>query len=71
MSNARSPRIAFETPPGKLGLVYELLAEYGATIVDRHKRCFTLEFQRMDDAGNFFRDLFEHPVRLRERPGQT
>jgi hypothetical protein len=54
------PRIAFETPPGKLGLVYELLGEYGASIVGRHQRLFTLEFQEIDDAGDFLRDLFGH-----------
>jgi hypothetical protein len=37
--------IDFEPPPGKLDLVFEQLAEYGAIIFDRHERRFTLTFE--------------------------
>jgi hypothetical protein len=59
-------QVGFETPPGKLGLVYDLLTEYGASIVDRQQQCFTLEFQEWDDANDFLHQLFEHRMSLRD-----
>jgi hypothetical protein len=57
-------RLDFEIPPGKLGLVYELLAEYRGLIVDRRKRRFTLEFQEPNDADEFLCGVFGRRVRL-------
>jgi hypothetical protein len=58
--------IDFEPPPGKLDLVFELLAEYGAIIFDRHDGRFTLTFEQWDDADNFLRELFGRQVRLQD-----
>jgi hypothetical protein len=58
--------INFEPAPGKLDLVFELLAEYGAIIFDRHERRFTLTFKDSDDADDFLCELFGHRVRLQD-----
>jgi hypothetical protein len=69
MIDMHRARVGFETPPGKIGLVYELLAEYGARIVHCHQRLFTLEFEEWSDARDFLRDLFGQRIRLKSDPG--
>jgi hypothetical protein len=59
-------RVEFETPPGKLDLVFDLLAEYSAMIFDRDERRFTLTFEDTDDADDFLRELFGRRVRLQD-----
>jgi hypothetical protein len=59
-------RIGFETPPGKLGLVYELLAEYDGRIVARRQRRFTRAFEERNYAQEFLRGLFGRRVRLQD-----
>jgi hypothetical protein len=56
-------QIDFETPPGQLGWVYELIADYGPRIVNHRGRCFTLEFQERDAANSFLRSVFGDDVR--------
>jgi hypothetical protein len=58
--------IDFEPPPGKLDLVFDLLAEYSAIIFDRHERRFTLTFGEWDAADHFLRELFGRRVRLQD-----
>jgi hypothetical protein len=59
-------RIGFETPPGQLGWVYELIADYGPRVVNHRGRCFTLEFQEWDAANSFLRSLFGQDVRPKD-----
>ena len=61
-------QVEFATPPGKRGLVYELLAEYDGRIVDRRKRRFMLAFEKSDDADEFLCGAFGRRVRLQDYP---
>jgi hypothetical protein len=61
-----SVAIDFEPPPGKLDLIFDPLAEYGAIIFDRHERRFTLTFEESEDADDFLRELLGRGVRLQD-----
>jgi hypothetical protein len=59
-------RIGLDIPAGKLGLVYELLAEHGGRILARRKRRFTLAFEESESAEEFLSGLFGCRVRLQD-----
>jgi hypothetical protein len=64
-------QIDFETPPGQLGWVYELIADYGPRIVNHRGRCFTLEFQEWDAANSFLHSLFGQHVQPKNHAVRT